>query len=62
MGNRLISRTFRITKMDDAMLLALALDSGTLNKSTEVRTLIRREAERRGLTVDVDVEEGDDGA
>lgn len=64
MGNRLISRTFRITEMDDAMLLALAEDSGTLNKSTELRTLIRREIERRGLSVDPDEQEneGDDCA
>jgi len=63
-GNRLISRTFRITEMDDAMLLALAEDSGTLNKSTELRTLIRREIERRGLSVDPDEQEneGDDCA
>lgn len=51
--SRLISRTYRITELDDAMLMALAQDSGTLNKSTELRTMIRREVERRGLVVEL---------
>jgi len=62
MEPKLISKTYRMTELDDAMLLALALESGTLNKSAELRTLIRRECERRGLTVDLGEGDGDDGA
>lgn len=50
MGN-LIQRTFKITELDDAMLVRLAEESGTLSKSAELRQMIRAEFERRGLTL-----------
>ena len=62
METKLISKTYRMTEQDAAMLAALAEESGTLNQSAELRMLVRRECERRGLTVDPDEHEGDDGA
>ena len=47
----LIPRTFKMTELDDAMLLQLAEESGTLSKSAELRQMIRAEFERRGLQV-----------
>lgn len=47
----LIQRTFKITELDDAMLVQLAENSGTLSKSAELRQMIRSEFERRGLTL-----------
>lgn len=47
--SRLIQRTFKITDLDDEMLVQLAQESGTLSKSAELRGMIRAEFERRGL-------------
>ena len=47
----LIPRTFKMTELDDAMLLQLAEESGTLSKSAELRQMIRAEFARRGLQV-----------
>ena len=47
----LIPITFKMTELDDAMLLQLAEESGTLSKSAELRQMIRAEFERRGLQV-----------
>jgi hypothetical protein len=49
--SELIQRTFKITELDDAMLVHLAENSGTLSKSAELRQMIRAEFERRGLTL-----------